>query len=122
VGGAGVALGATPRQAATTGLLLLPMAGLAIGLVNTTLSLFPEQGALVGAVVLAAVALLETVGPPIAARALRWSGDQLDEQAGAPVPPPADTAAADAPAPSAAAVDTAAAGTVPTQTSTGPAA
>lgn len=122
VGGAGVALGATPRQAATTGLLLLPMAGLAIGLVNTTLSLFPEQGALVGAVVLAAVALLETVGPPIAARALRWSGDQLDEQAGAPVPPPADTAAADAPAPSAAAVDTAAAGAVPTQTSTGPAA
>ncbi|MGP1629143.1 MAG: cation:proton antiporter, partial [Giesbergeria sp.] len=62
VGGAAMMLGATARQAGSTGLLLLPMAGLAIGLVNTTLSLFPEKGALVGSVVLAAVALLETIG------------------------------------------------------------
>ncbi|MGP1681138.1 MAG: cation:proton antiporter, partial [Giesbergeria sp.] len=53
VGGAAMMLGATARQAGSTGLLLLPMAGLAIGLVNTTLSLFPEKGALVGSVVLA---------------------------------------------------------------------
>ena len=85
VGGAALLLGATPRQAGSTGLLLLPMAGLAIGLVNTTLSLFPEKGALVGSVVLAAVALLETVGPPIAARALRWSGDKVEEN-GIPKP------------------------------------
>jgi len=87
VGGAALLLGASPRQAASTGLLLLPMAGLAIGLVNTTLSLFPQKGALVGSVVLAAVALLETVGPPIAARALRWSGDKIEEN-GASKPAP----------------------------------
>ncbi|MCB1979528.1 MAG: cation:proton antiporter [Burkholderiaceae bacterium] len=81
VGGSALLLGATPRQAGSTGLLLLPMAGLAIGLVNTTLSLFPEKGAAIGSIVLAAVALLETIGPPIAVRALRWSGDQLNDQA-----------------------------------------
>ena len=79
VGGSALLLGASPRQAGSTGLLLLPMAGLAIGLVNTTLNLFPEKGAVIGSIVLAAVALLETVGPPIAARALRWSGDKLNE-------------------------------------------
>lgn len=67
------------RQAATTGLLLLPMAGLAIGLVNTTVSLFPNQGAVVGSIVLAAVAVMETLGPPIASRALLWSGDTLKD-------------------------------------------
>ena len=72
-------MGATQRQAGSTGLLLWPMAGLAIGLVNTTLSLFPEKGAVVGSIVLASVALLETIGPPIAARALRWSGDKIDD-------------------------------------------
>lgn len=70
------------RQAATSGLLLMPMAGLAIGLVNTTVALFPAEGMVVGSMVLAAVAILETIGPPIAARALRWSGDRLDEHAG----------------------------------------
>lgn len=79
VAGSARLMGATQRQAANTGLLLLPMAGLAIGLVNTTLSLFPEKGAAVGFIVLAAVALLETIGPPIAARALRWSGDSIEE-------------------------------------------
>ncbi len=67
------------RQSATTGLLLIPMAGLAIGLVNTTVTLFPADGAVVSSVVLAAVAVLETIGPPIASRALRWSGDTLGE-------------------------------------------
>ena len=80
----GVTLAATAlrtpfRQAATSGLLLMPMAGLAIGLVNTTVALFPQEGLVVGSMVLAAVAILETLGPPVAARALRWSGDQLDE-------------------------------------------
>lgn len=82
------------RQAANSGLLLLPMAGLAIGLVNTTVALFPNEGVIVGSMVLAAVAILETIGPPIAARALRWSGDQLDEPSGtnSPPPPPAHAA------------------------------
>lgn len=65
------------RQSTTTGLLLLPMAGLAIGLVNTTVTLFPQHGAVVSSIVLAAVAVMETIGPPIAARALRLSGDTL---------------------------------------------
>lgn len=64
------------RQASASGLLLMPMAGLAIGLVNTTVALFPREGLIVGSTVLAAVAILETIGPPIAARALRWSGDR----------------------------------------------
>jgi len=72
--------GIPARQAGTTGLLLIPMAGLAIGLVNTTVTLFPADGAVVSSVVLAAVAVLETIGPPIASRALRWSGDQLGTQ------------------------------------------
>ena len=67
------------RQASASGLLLMPMAGLAIGLVNTTVALFPREGLIVGSTVLAAVAILETIGPPIAARALRWSGDRLGE-------------------------------------------
>ncbi|MHB1198298.1 MAG: cation:proton antiporter [Polaromonas sp.] len=70
-------LGAPKRQAATTGLLLIPMAGLAIGLADTTLTLFQLEGTVVSSVVLAAVAILETVGPPISAKALRWSGDEL---------------------------------------------
>lgn len=70
-------LGASKRQAATTGLLLIPMAGLAIGLADTTLTLFQMEGAVVSSVVLAAVAILETVGPPISAKALRLSGDEL---------------------------------------------
>ena len=77
VGATSLAFGLPRRQAGTTGLLLIPMAGLAIGLVNTTVQLFPVEGAIVSSVVLAAVAILETIGPPIAARALRWSGDEL---------------------------------------------
>ena len=71
-------LGLPRQQAATTGLLLIPMAGLAIGLVNTTMTLFPHEGAVVSSVVLAAVAILETIGPPICARALRASGDTIN--------------------------------------------
>ncbi|MBE2264513.1 MAG: cation:proton antiporter [Burkholderiaceae bacterium] len=79
VTGTGYALGAGFKQASSTGLLLLPMAGLAIGLANTTVALFPASGVIVSSVVLAAVAILETLGPPVASRALRWSGDRLDD-------------------------------------------
>lgn len=77
VGSVGYLTGVPLRQGLSAGLLLLPMAGLAIGLTATTLELFPEQGATVSAVVLAGVAVLETIGPPIAAQAFRWSGDRL---------------------------------------------
>lgn len=62
-------------QAGTTGLLLIPMAGLAIGLVNTTESLFPQSAAMVSAIVLASVAIFETIGPPVAALAFKMAGE-----------------------------------------------
>ena len=74
------------QQASALGLLLIPMAGLAIGLVNTTATMFPQQSLAVGSVVLAAVAVLETIGPPIAAKALRWSGDELSPDPNYEVP------------------------------------
>lgn len=63
------------RQAVSTGLLLIPMAGLAIGLVQTTDQLFPQEIATVSALVLGAVAIFETIGPPIAAWAFKHSGE-----------------------------------------------
>ena len=63
------------RQAASTGLLLLPMAGLAIGLVQTSERLFPVAAAPVTALVLAAVAVFEFLGPPIVGWALRFTGE-----------------------------------------------
>ncbi len=73
--GCGLAFGHPHRQSIAAGLLLLPMAGLAIGLVQTTGWLLPALADQVSAIVLAAVALFETIGPPIAAYALRLSGD-----------------------------------------------
>jgi Kef-type K+ transport system membrane component KefB len=65
-----------PRKAnVNVGLILLPMAGMAIGLANTTADQFPYSGAIVASVVFAAVAVFETIGPPVVARALRWAGD-----------------------------------------------
>lgn len=71
----GRAFGYKHRQSLAAGLLLLPMAGLAIGLVQTTTGLLPEVGAQVAAVVLASVALFETIGPPLAAFAFRYCGE-----------------------------------------------
>lgn len=95
VGGTSMLLGVPRRQSATTGLMLIPMAGLAIGLVNNMVTLFPNEGAIVGSIVLAAVAVLETLGPPVTARALRSSGDELDPARGYEAPeywPPAEDA------------------------------
>jgi Kef-type K+ transport system membrane component KefB len=69
-------LGLQPwRQASATGLLLIPMAGLAIGLVQTSSKLVPEQATIIAAVVLGAVTLFETLGPPIAAFAFGLAGE-----------------------------------------------
>lgn len=73
--GFGLAFGVPQRQSLASGLLLIPMAGLAIGLVQTTTQLAPELGARVSAIVLAAVAVFETIGPPIAAFALKMAGE-----------------------------------------------
>ncbi len=56
----------TIREGFSSGLLLVPMAGLAIGLAQTTSKLFPEYANTVSAIVLGSVVLFETIGPPIA--------------------------------------------------------
>jgi hypothetical protein len=70
------------RRNLNAGLILLPMAGMAIGLANNVSTQFPMMGAEVASIVLAAVAVFETIGPPIVARALHWArevGDGDDE-------------------------------------------
>lgn len=66
--------GVAPRPALGTGLLLVPMAGLAIGLVQTSSPLMPELAGPLSAIVLASVALFEAIGPPVASFALRFVG------------------------------------------------
>ena len=71
----GAAFGIPLRHAAASGLALLPMAGLAIGLVQTSERLFPGAAAPVTALVLAAVAVFEFPGPPLVGWALRFAGE-----------------------------------------------
>jgi Kef-type K+ transport system membrane component KefB len=85
-------LGRRPfRTAAAGGLLLIPMAGLAIGLAQTTGLLFPHYTAAVSAIVLGAVTVFETIGPPIASLAFRLAGEseevrqRKEERSEAPV-------------------------------------
>lgn len=68
------------RQGLSGGMLLIPMAGLAIGLVQTSSNLFPDQAAPVAAIVLGAVALFEMLGPPIAKAAFRLCGESTEDQ------------------------------------------
>jgi Kef-type K+ transport system membrane component KefB len=74
-GAASSLLGRPMRQGISAGLLLIPIAGLAIGLVNTSSVLFPQQASLIAAIVLGAVTIFETIGPPLAALAFRLSGE-----------------------------------------------
>ena len=67
--------GIAPKPAAASGLLLVPMAGLAIGLAQTADKLFALDAEALLALVLTAVAILETIGPPIAAYAFRLAGE-----------------------------------------------
>lgn len=67
--------GTAHPPAAATGLLLLPMAGLAIGLAQTADKLFALDADALNALILAAVAILETLGPPVAAYAFRLAGE-----------------------------------------------
>ena len=63
------------RRSISSGLLLLPMAGLAIGLAQTSSTLFPQHAATVTAIVLGAVTVFESIGPPIAAFAFKYAGE-----------------------------------------------
>ena len=67
--------GVARRPAVATGLLLVPMAGLAIGLAQTAGTLFALEAARLNTLILAAVAILETIGPFIAAWAFRLAGE-----------------------------------------------
>lgn len=80
-----VLLGQTVRTGASSGLLLIPMAGLAIGLVQSSSQLVPEHAAVISAIVLGAVTVFETIGPPIASYAFRLAGE-TETQASAACP------------------------------------
>ena len=67
--------GLTNKEAALSGLMLTPMAGLAIGLVQSTYNLYPEFSGQLTALILAAVAILETLGPIATEYALKQSGE-----------------------------------------------
>lgn len=68
---AGRAHGVDKKHTAATSMMLTPMAGMAIGLVSTTQTMAPEVGMQVATVVFAMVAILESIGPFLVARALR---------------------------------------------------
>lgn len=63
------------KQAFSTSLMLIPMAGMAIGLVSTTTLLVPEVAAQIGTMVFTMVAIFETVGPFLVTYAIKLSGE-----------------------------------------------
>lgn len=62
-------------QSFQVSLTLTPMAGLAIGMAQTTSHYYSEFSATLTAIILAAVAILETVGPVLTEFALKKSGE-----------------------------------------------
>jgi Kef-type K+ transport system membrane component KefB len=73
--GATWASGYSHRQSAGIALALTPMAGMAIGLVESVKGLYPEASAAMAAIVLASVAILETVGPFATLFGLKLAGE-----------------------------------------------
>ena len=63
------------KQSALLGLTLVPMAGLAIGLTESTAKLYPDFSRELSAIVLGSVAILETIGPILTEFALKRSGE-----------------------------------------------
>jgi Kef-type K+ transport system membrane component KefB len=63
------------RQATLVTLALLPMSGLTVVIVHETASLYPEIRASIAPVVLAAVAILELIGPIATQFALKQAGE-----------------------------------------------
>jgi hypothetical protein len=56
-------------------LALMPMSGVALAVVQGTAELYPEFGAKLGAIMLAAVLILELIGPIAVQFALRRAGE-----------------------------------------------
>lgn len=69
------ASGLSYTQSSLLAMTLVPMAGLAIGLIQTTAAMYPSFAATLSAIVLAGVAILETVGPVATEFALHRSGE-----------------------------------------------
>jgi len=67
--------GMESRQAVWLGMTLMPMAALAIGLSQLTTDLYPQTGRQLTTLVLAAVAILETIGPIVTELALKRAGE-----------------------------------------------
>ena len=66
------------RTGIASGLLLIPMAGLAIGLAQTASNLFPQHASTIAVIIFGAVTVFETIGPPIAAYAFRVAGESTE--------------------------------------------
>lgn len=62
--------GVDDKASAAASMMLMPMAGMAIGLVSTTMKLAPEAGSIVATVTFGMVAILESIGPFLVTRAL----------------------------------------------------
>jgi Kef-type K+ transport system membrane component KefB len=69
------------RKAALLGLVLTPMAAVAVVLVQTTSEIYPAFGAELGAIVLSAVVVLAVAGPIAAQFAFRLAGETHREAA-----------------------------------------
>lgn len=63
------------KQSYALGLTLLPMASMAIGLVNTTMNISPDFANSISAMIFASIAILETIGPIITVYALKIAGE-----------------------------------------------
>lgn len=72
---AGKMNGTDIAESRATGMMILPMAGMAIGLVTSTTALSPEIGRQLATTVFTMVAIFETIGPFLVAHALRLSGE-----------------------------------------------
>ena len=67
--------GLPPAKAGLTSLTLMPMAGMAIGLTQSTAAMYPQVAATITAIILGAIAILETLGPIATEYALKRSGE-----------------------------------------------
>lgn len=77
-----LAAGYTTKQAAWVGLGMLPQAGVAVGLALAAAQAFPESGATVNAVVLAALVFFEVVGPVLTKRAVTCTLEPVNTPGG----------------------------------------
>lgn len=67
--------GFSKKQSYALGLTLLPMASMAIGLVNTTMDISGDFASSISGMIFASIAILETIGPIITVYALKMIGE-----------------------------------------------